>query len=321
LLLLNPEGQEIDRVIGFDGNRDEYFQRLQDFEAGNGSLLSLLERLEENPDDVETNFKIGKRYIDRYEWEKVQPYFLKVLETDPDDEKGFRSEATYNLSVYETRINGNIEPLQKFIAGCTESELLYRSYGILASHFIQKERFDEALALYEEALGRLPQNADLMADYAMFVFTSKIEGKYELGYERAKKAMTLKPEDEEVLFNSLYSLIAYYRNTENLEEYFATYKEALAKMPNDTFFMYGYAEALLRTESKDKYDEGIEIVKKALELEPEAPHLWHTLGKIYFEKGDMERAIEAAQKAVDIVPQSKQYQETLDKFIKAKEEN
>jgi tetratricopeptide (TPR) repeat protein len=292
LLLLNPEGQEIDRVIGFDGDRDEYFQRLQDFEAGNGSLLSLLERLEENPDDVETNFKIGKRYIDRYEWEKVQPYFLKVLETDPDDEKGFRSEATYNLS-----------------------------YGILASHFIQKERFDEALALYEEALGRLPQNADLMADYAMFVFTSKIEGKYELGYERAKKAMTLKPEDEEVLFNSLYSLIAYYRNTENLEEYFATYKEALAKMPNDTFFMYGYAEALLRTESKDKYDEGIEIVKKALELEPEAPHLWHTLGKIYFEKGDMERAIEAAQKAVDIVPQSKQYQETLDKFIKAKEEN
>jgi len=320
-LLLNSDGAEIDRVLGFDGSRDEYFQRLRDFAAGKGTLLSLQAKLEEDPDDVETNFNIGKRYVDRYEWEKVQPYFLKVLEKDPGDEKGFRSEATYNLSVYETRINGNIEPLQKFIAGCTDSELLYRSYGILASHFIQKERFDEALALYEEALGRLPQNADLMADYAMFVFTSKIEDKYELGYSRAKKAMTLKPEDEDVLFNSLYSLIAYYRNTENLEEYFATYKEALEKMPNDTFFMYGYAEAILRTESKDKYDEGIDIVKKALELEPEAPHLWHSLGKLYFEKGDLDKAIEAAQKAVDIVPQSKQYQETLDKFAKAKERN
>ena len=320
-MLLNSEGAEIDRVIGFDGNRDEYFQRLQDFAAGKGTLLSLQAKLEENPDDVETNFMIGKRYGDRYEWEKVQPYFQKVLEKDPGDEKGFKSEAAFNLAVYETRINGNTEPLRQFIAGCTDPDLLYRSYGILASQFIQKERFDEALALYEEALERMPDNADLMADYAMFVFTSKIEDKYELGYERAKKAMTLKPEDEDVLFNSLYSLIAYYRNTENLEEYFATYKEALEKIPEDTFFMYGYAEAILRTGSKGKYDEGIEIVKKALELEPEAPHLWHSLGRLYFEKGDLDKAIEAAQKAVDIVPQSKQYQETLDKFIKAKEEN
>lgn len=320
-MLLNPEGQEIDRVLGFDGNRDEYFQRLQNFAAGKGTLLSLQAKLEKDPDDVETNYKVGKRYVDRFEWEKVQPYFQKVLEKDPGDEKGFKSEATFSLAVYETRINGNTEPLRQFIAGCTDPDLLYRSYGILASQFIQKERFDEALALYEEALERMPDNADLMADYAMFVFTSKIEDKYELGYERAKKAMTLKPEDEEVLFNSLYSLIAYYRNTENLEEYFATYKEALEKMPEDTFFMYGYAEALLRTESKDKYDEGIGIVKKALELEPQAPHLWHTLGKLYFEKGDLDRAIEAARKAVEIVPQSKQYQETLDKFIKAKEEN
>lgn len=320
-MLLNPEGQEIDRVLGFDGNRDEYFQRLQDFAAGKGTLLSLLAKLEKDPDDVETNFKAGKRYVDRFEWENVQPYFLKVLEKDPGDERGFKPEATFNLAVYETRINGNTEPLRQFIAGSTDPDLLYRSYGILASQFIQKERFEEALALYEEALGRMPDNADLMADYAMFVFTSKIEDKYQLGYERAKKAMTLKPEDEEVLFNSLYSLIAYYRNTENQEEYFATYKEALEKMPEDTFFMYGYAEAILRTESKDKYDEGIAIVKKALELEPEAPHLWHSLGKLYFEKGDLDRAIEAAQKAVEIVPQSKQYQETLDKFVKAKEEN
>ena len=318
---MNPEGEEIDRAIGFDGNRDEYFQRLQDFAAGKDTLLSLRAKLQENPDDVEANFKIDKRHIDRYEWENVQPYFANVLELDPGDETGFRSESVFNLAVYETRVNGNIEPLRQFIGTCTDPGLLYRSYGIIASHFIRNERFDDALALYEEALGKMPDNADIMADYAMFVFTSKIEDKYELGYSRAKKAMTLKPEDEDVLFNSLYSLTAYYRNTENQEEYFATYEEALERMPEDTFFMYGYAEAILRTGSEDKYDAGIEILKKALELEPEAPHLWHSMSKLYYESGDLDKAIEAARKAVEIVPQSKQYKETLDKFAKAKEEN
>ena len=46
-----------------------------------------------------------------------------------------------------------------------------------------------------------------------------------------------------------------------------------------------------------------------------------TIEKLYFEKGNLDMAIEAAQKAVEIVPNNKQYKQTLKKFEKAKEKN
>jgi tetratricopeptide (TPR) repeat protein len=321
VLFINPQGEEIDRSIGFDGKKEAYFQTIQDFAAGKNTLLSLLAKLEQNPDDVETNFRIGKRYVDRYEWENVQPYFAKVLEMDPGDEQGFKSESTYSLAVYEMRINSDIEPLQDFIANCTDQERLYQAYTNLVSHFIRADKSDEASQLYEEALEKLPENADLLADYAMFVFTGKIEDKYEKGFERAKRAMELKPEDEDILFSSYYGILAYYKNKEKQEEYFETYGEVFQKLPKDTFFMYNYGEAVLSFEATDKIDSGIEVVTKALEMEPKAAHLWHTLAKLHFEKGELDRAKEAAQKAVEIVPQSKQYKQTLDKIEKGEIEN
>ena len=321
VLLLNPQGEEIDRALGFDGKRDEYFQTIQDFSEGKGTMLSLMAKLAENPDDIETNFKIGKRYIDRFEWENVQPYFAKVLEMDPKDEKGFRSESTYNLAVYELRTNSKIEPIQDFIATCTDREHLYQSYANLATHFIQSEKLEEASELYEEALEKMPENADLLTDYSMFVFTSKIEDSYEKGFERAKKAIALAPDDEEVLFSSYYSLISYYKVTENQEKYFETFEEVIQKTPTDTFFMYGYADAILKAKIEDKYDRGIEIAKIAVEMEPQGAYIWNVLSKLYFAKGNLDMAIETAQKAVEIVPDNKQYKQTLDKIEEAKQEN
>jgi len=321
VLLLNPQGEEIDRTLGFNGKRDEYFQVLKDFTEGKNTLLSLMKELKKNPDDVETNFMIGKRYVDRYEWESVQPFFAKVLEMDPEDEKGFKSESVFNLAVFETRINGNIEPLQNFIAACTDPDLLYQSYGILASHFIRTEKLDKAAELYEEALKKLPDNADLMTDYAMHIFTNKVEDKYETGFELAKKAMALKPADEDVLFGSYYGILSYYKNTDKQEKYFETFEEVLQKLPKNTFFMYSYAEGILKFKSEDKYDRGIEIAKKALELDPQAAHIWHSLGRLYVEKGDRENALKAVKKAVEINPGSKIYKETLEKLEGEKQEN
>ncbi len=320
-LFLNSRGEEIDRKIGFNGKKDEYFQIIKDFSAGKGTLLSLMTELKGNPDDVETNFNIGKRYIDRYEWKNVYPYMLKVLEMDPENEHGFKSEATYDLAIYELRINGKIESLENFIATCTDRERLYQAYANLASHYIRTEKYDEASDLYEEALEKMPENAALMTDYAMFVFTNKIEDKYEKGYERAKIGMSLNPDDEDILFSSYYGILSYYKNTNKQEKYFDTFEEVLQKLPKNTFFKYSYAEAILTFNNKEKIDSGIDVVLDALEREPKAAHLWHSLSNLYFERGDLDKAIESALKALEIVPDSKQYKETFDKFKKAKKEN
>jgi tetratricopeptide (TPR) repeat protein len=92
-------------------------------------------------------------------------------------------------------------------------------------------------------------------------------------------------------------------------------------MPKDTFFMYGYAEAILKSKSEDKYDRGIAISKEALELEPQAAHIWHSLSRLYDVKGDRKNAVQAVKKAIEINPGSKIYNETLEKLEGKKQEN
>ena len=65
---------------------------------------------------------MAKKYQARYEEAKAQPFFKKVLELDPENQKGFQEESSYEIAVYESRSNRNPEPLKAFIAfRCTNS--------------------------------------------------------------------------------------------------------------------------------------------------------------------------------------------------------
>lgn len=89
-LFLDDQGKEIDRIVGFDGEKDEYFETVKDYENGKNTLTVLLAQIEMSPEDVDINYKMAQKYLDRYELDKSQPYFEKVLELDPEN-KVFQS--------------------------------------------------------------------------------------------------------------------------------------------------------------------------------------------------------------------------------------
>jgi len=320
VIFLDADGKEIDRFVGFGGEKakDETFQKVKDYAAGINTLRVLLAGLEKNPNDVELNFKLAEKYQDRYENDKTTPYFEKVLELDPNDEKGHKAEATYQIALFQARNKQNIDPLKAFIATNPEEKYLVNSYGTLASIYSRKRDTKNTVATYEEALKKLPDNARLMYSYSSTIFRGKMEDLYEKGLNLNEKVKTLDPEME---VSTIYNLITYYSNIEDKEKIIETFENAIGKFPDNARLKSSYASSINSMKITSKYDKGIEIMENALKADPDAVYMNYTLGLLYQNKGELKKAIEAVKKVVDKYPTRKVYANTLAKMEKELEES
>ncbi|MFC2166261.1 tetratricopeptide repeat protein [Acidobacteriota bacterium] len=312
VVLLKSNGEEIDRICGFEGEKDEYLQTIKDYSAGKNTISVFLSRLEKDPESVDFNFKVGKRYVDRWQLDQAHPYLTKVLALDPKDTKGFKAEATYNLAEFELRNNKNVVPMQKFIVNTKDEKFLSQGYSFLAFHYLGQNDKEKAVEIVKEALTRLPDNMNMQAQYASIIFRGRMKSKYPEAAEIAKKLTA--SDSEQLAQAGYYFLLQHSRATKNTDQMFETYDQAIQKFPDSTMFLEGYAKDVYRKKLSDKYDRAIEMTKKALEIDPKSSSAWDTLGKLYKEKGNLEKAVSAIEKAVEINPENKSYARTLEKF-------
>lgn len=97
-VLLNAEGNEIDRIIGYY-DTEEYLQILRDYEKGIGTLDNLLTRAESESDNRELAFEIGDKYKYRGGGELAVEWFDKAVskENPLDSLSGVSRLAVANL--------------------------------------------------------------------------------------------------------------------------------------------------------------------------------------------------------------------------------
>jgi tetratricopeptide (TPR) repeat protein len=296
---------------------DEYSQRIKDFAAGINTLPAIQAELEKNPDDVEVNFKMAEKYIDRWEREKSKPYFEKVLELDPDDKTGHKTEATYQVAILEVNTDKNPEPLKAFIAAGPDEKYMEDSFMTLAFHYLRTKDPENAVKTYEEALDKMPENARMMFYYASAIFNNKMEGLYEKGLKLNEQAITLDPELED---NAVYNLVSYYRNLGDTDKIIETFENAIQKWPDNNGLKSSYASTINSMKIESKYDYGIELMEKTIEENPDAVYMSYTLGLLYHKVGELEKAITEIKKVVEKYPTRKVYQKTLEKIQKELEE-
>jgi len=317
VLFLNSKGEEIDRICGFDGKKDEYFQVVKDYAKGQNTLVSLLSKHKKQGEDIDLNYSIGQKYIGRWEEDKSSPYFAKVLELDPEDSKGYKMESTYYVALADLTTNKNSLPLEDFIEKTTDEEYLFMAYRSLAFHYMRQKDKDKVMTTYEDALKKMEKNPRVFYEYANAIMRLKMESHYGKVEDLARKAMALDPEQ---VIRGYYTLIQYYDSIDKFDKFFATYEEAISKFPDNSGLMNGYAWAVYELKDKEKYERGIELARKAVEISPEAGHMWDTLGWLYHENGDLDNAIKAMKQAVTFDPGQKVYKEALEKFEKKAKE-
>ena len=65
VLFLDANGEELDRIVGYGGEKDEYFQKVKDYDAGKNTLKALLADFVGKEGDADANFAMAEKYLDR----------------------------------------------------------------------------------------------------------------------------------------------------------------------------------------------------------------------------------------------------------------
>jgi len=198
MVLFTANGEEIDRIVGFNGKKDEYFQLVRDYTNGNNTLKDLLSQVKTGAENAQLNFDIANKFSDRGNDEQALIYFEKVLALEPDHGSDMYLEAEYNVA--ESKAYNEDDPayLQHYAKNCTNEHLKYYAYSSLTRFFRLKKDQANVISTYEEALTELPDNTSMMNSYAWYIFQNEVSDYYERGIAVAKQAVEIEPEADSI---------------------------------------------------------------------------------------------------------------------------
>jgi len=315
VLFLDPSGTEIDRICGFDGKKEAYFEILSDYAAGKNTLVKMLSEVKKFPDGIDINFKLGKKYVSRWERENAFPYFSRVLKLDPNDEKGFGTESRCYVAVHEARANKNIKPLLSFISNNSDKRFFDLSYSSLVYYYRKTKNHQKVVEAGEEALKKMPGDLDWIINYTRYVFANQIKNKYDRGLKLVEEVLDKTPKEI-----GTYMRIGYlYQDIKRFEKAEAIFLKCLQMWPKEKAPVYQLGRNAFFS-GKD-LKKGLSYFQEYLKHKPKpndpgwADALWR-MGMIYEQLGDKKQAISKYEKALKLEPGHKASKEALEKINK-----
>ncbi len=107
LLLLNGEGQEMERISGFVPP-GAFRERVAAAAGGPGSFVSLLRTAGREPGSVDVQYRVAEKYIERGEFSPAIDHLRRVIELDPDNNSG-KADLSYYYLALSLASQGNEE--------------------------------------------------------------------------------------------------------------------------------------------------------------------------------------------------------------------
>ena len=182
----------------------------------------------------------------------------------------------------------------------------------LAKKHVSRWEGEQAKQYFENVLKLDPENKKGFKAESNFNL-AVYEARYQKNVTPLTKFMN-QNSDDQYFPNGYSELLNYYNKVKDKNKLIETYEAAVEKMSANYNLFNQYAWYIFKDKIKDKYDRGIELAKKAVELKPDAAHIWDTLAWLHFEKGNKKQAIEAMQRAVEIEPDTEGFKKNLQKM-------
>ena len=173
---------------------------------------------------------------------------------------------------------------------------LWVRWGVVLA---RQEKWTEAIDHFGQALALNPMQVDALLHWGLVL---EEQEKWEEAVEKLTQAVSLDETDTQVLFHLGAGLEQASRQT-GVEEYFAravaAFKQLLEFDPEDRYALnylgYMYADKGIELET------AIELLLKAVQLDPNNSAFFDSLGWAYFRQGDLDRAAHYLDRALECI--------------------
>lgn len=167
VLYVNSDGEEIDRIVGYFPAKD-FLPLMKDYVAGKNTMKSLKLTLSTNPDDIEANFRLGKKTADAGNMEEAKRYFEKVVSLDAENKAGWTDDA----ELYLAQIKNTPADIEAFIKKYPDSDLTKQAYIYLAEVSLEGNDYTKADEYYKKLLNKYGKNdEEISFAYGQYLLT------------------------------------------------------------------------------------------------------------------------------------------------------
>ncbi len=172
----------------------------------------------------------------------------------------------------------------------------------LAILYNRQQHYDRSIHVLRQALSVLPDDTDILSLYGNTLMQA---GNLQEALEPLEKANRLAPEDVDIIaaLANLYDQLKMWDKCDSL------YQAALEKFPDNALLLNNYSYSL--SVRGEKLDMALEMAQRALEQEPDNGAYLDTIGWIYFQLGDYQKALQYIQEAVQVREDSAEVLEHL----------
>ncbi len=180
VILANPSGEEIDRVVGY-ANAPDFMQKIKEYLKGEGTLADLENKLKKDTTSTELWFKVGEKYQERRRFDEALLNFNKVVFLDPKDQTKKTSEALLNMAFIYRKLKNYpkaIEKFQEILKQYPKSEVSLEAEEYIPYTYATMGDTVKAITLFKNILKDHPDLESGEKDWVEKMI-NKLEGKKE----------------------------------------------------------------------------------------------------------------------------------------------
>ncbi len=113
VIFMDINGNEIDRTVSYDGNRDSYLSFLKEVSEGRNLYCQVFMAYKKDTMDVRNNFLLAKKLLLRHQLKDAIDRFNKVLLLDPRDANGYNKECKQKIEESILNLKQDLNSYQK----------------------------------------------------------------------------------------------------------------------------------------------------------------------------------------------------------------
>jgi len=145
IILLKSSGEEIDRIYGYVP-ADTFVSIIGDYLKG-----------------INTAFRLADKFESRKDYDQATSYYQKVVELDPDNEKGKSADALFSLASLEMRKKDYpkaVDAFEYFLQKFPTSEMALDAEEYIPYCYAKSGDTTKAMELYQTFLTQHPDSPD-----------------------------------------------------------------------------------------------------------------------------------------------------------------
>jgi len=174
-MIIDADGSEYDWILGYDPPPDNFQGRLEKALRGEDTFKSISAAYAKDPKNIDTVFKLARKYDDRFDRVKSTEKYKEVIALDPEGKTGsytteytkitvpytqYAEFAIATAGLYEQK--PDLEPAKAFIRKYPESKLTKETYGRMARYYTFQASKEEAAGFFPEYAAKYPNDARVL---------------------------------------------------------------------------------------------------------------------------------------------------------------